>query len=279
MSVISIAIQKGGSAKTTTTVNLAAALLRQGKKVLLIDSDPQCNLGQSLGLTSETAVNLYTAYKQEIAGVKSDLRSAIIKTKSGLQLIPSSLELAMAEQELVGKFNREQTLRNKMLKPIRSEFDYIFIDCPPSFGLLTVNALAASDLLLIPLQAEFLPLNGVQSFFRLLEMMEDIPNMQLSVAGFVLTKFSDRKKLNQEIKQKLDTDFGTKVFNTHIRTDIRLAMAQKAGMDIFSFAPGSAGAADYAALAHEFLEKTVKTGISVNHQQEANAGEVIAHFH
>src|SRR5689334_25422346 len=131
MPVISIAIQKGGSGKTTTAVNLAAALHRSGKKVLLVDTDPQCNLSQSLGVPAETGINLYTEYKKEIIGKKSDLRSAVIETKSGLKLIPSSLELALAEQELVGKFNREQTLRNKMLRSVITDYDFIFIDCPP----------------------------------------------------------------------------------------------------------------------------------------------------
>ena len=200
MPTISIAIQKGGSGKTTTAINLAAALQHLGKNVLLIDADPQCNLSQSLGINDDQEVNLYTEFKKEITGKKSDLRNAVITTKCGLKLISSSLELAMTELELVGKFNREQTLRNKMLKPIVHDYDFILIDCPPSFGLLTVNALVASDYVIIPLQAEFLPLKGVQSFFQLIDMMKDIPNMELTVAGFVLTKFSERKKLNKEIK-------------------------------------------------------------------------------
>src|SRR5690348_17154992 len=123
MPVVSFAIQKGGSCKTTSTVNLAAAIHRLGKKVLLVDTDPQCNLSQSLGINEETEINLYTEYKKEITGKKSDLRQAIITTASGLELIPSSIELALAEQELVGKFNREQTSRNKMLKPIVNDYD------------------------------------------------------------------------------------------------------------------------------------------------------------
>lgn len=255
MSVISCAIQKGGSGKTTTALNLAAALHRKGKNVLLVDTDPQSNLSQSLGITEECEINLYTEYKKEITGVKSNLRNAIIETRSGLKLIPSSLELAMAELELVGKFNREQTLRNKMLKPLVPEYDYIFIDCPPSFGLLTVNALVASDYVIIPLQAEFLPLKGVQSFYKLLEMMKDIPNLKLSVAGFVLTKFSERRNLNREIKEMLEHGFDARVFNHYIRTDIKLAGAQKKGVDIFNFAAGSHAAQDYEALAGEFIEK------------------------
>src|SRR2546423_15304913 len=134
MSVISVAIQKGGSGKTTTTVNLAAALHRGGKKVLLIDADPQANLTYSLGVSDDSEINLYTEYKKEIVGEKSDLKQAIIETNSGLPLIPSSIELANAELELVSKFAREHTLRNRMLRPIVNDYDFIFIDCPPSFG-------------------------------------------------------------------------------------------------------------------------------------------------
>jgi chromosome partitioning protein len=254
MPIVSIAIQKGGSGKTTTAVNLAAALQRSGKSILLIDSDPQCNLSQSLGIHEEKEINLYTEFKKEITGKKSDLSSAVITTNCGLKLIPSSLELAMTEIELVGKFNREQTLRNKMLKPIVNDYDFILIDCPPSFGLLTVNALVASDYIIIPLQAEFLPLRGVHSFFQLINMMKDIPNLELTVAGFVLTKFSERKKLNREIKEMLEKEFDAPVFNSFIRTDINLALAQKKGMDIFTFAPGCNGAKDYEALAGEFFK-------------------------
>ncbi|HEX4850860.1 MAG TPA: ParA family protein, partial [Puia sp.] len=157
--------------------------------------------------------------------------------------------------------------RNKMLKPIVHEYDFILIDCPPSFGLLTVNALVASDYVIIPLQAEFLPLKGVHSFFHLLDMMKDIPNLHLEVAGFILTKFSERKKLNREIKETLEHEFDAKVFNTFIRTDIRLAAAQKKGLDIFSFAPGSHGSEDYEKLANELMEKLDH---SIRHSTEEN---------
>jgi chromosome partitioning protein len=255
MPVISVANQKGGVGKTTTIVNLAAALQRIDNNILLIDADPQCNLTQSLGVYEEQEINLYTEFKKEITGKKSDLQSTVITTQCGLKLIPSSLELAMTELELVGKFNREQTLRNKMLKPILPDYDFILIDCPPSFGLLTVNALVASDYVVIPLCAEYLPLKGVHSFFKLIEMMRDIPHLNLAIAGFVLTKFSDRKRLNREIKEILELEFDAKVFSSFIRTDINLALAQKKGVDIFSFAPGSHGANDYEALAYELMDR------------------------
>ena len=144
MSVISIATQKGGTAKTTTALNLAAALQRKGYSVLLIDSDPQANLTYSLGVPDDCAINLYTEYKTEISGQASNLKKAIIETTSGLKLIPSSFNLGNAEQELVSKLARESTLRKRMLRPIVNEYDFIFIDCPPSFGMLTINAVAVN---------------------------------------------------------------------------------------------------------------------------------------
>ena len=153
MPVISVAIQKGGSGKTTTAINLAAALYREGKTVLLIDADPQANLTQSLGIPDEPERNLFTELSKEISGEGSHLRDVIIQTKSGLEVIPSSSELAGAELELVSVYGREQIF-SWMLEEVKNNYDYIFIDCPPAIGMLTVNALVASDYILMPLQAE-----------------------------------------------------------------------------------------------------------------------------
>ena len=165
MPIISVAIQKGGSGKTTTTINLGAALHNAGQKVLLIDADPQANLSQSLGLKEEPEFNLYSEIKKEITGEGSDIKKAIVEIRPGFSIVPASIELADAEMELVSAYSREQVL-SWILKPVVKEYDFIFIDCPHSIGMLTVNALVACDLVLIPLQAEFLPLKGVQSFMR-----------------------------------------------------------------------------------------------------------------
>jgi chromosome partitioning protein len=262
MPVISVAIQKGGSGKTTTVVNLAAALYRRGYSVLVIDSDPQANLTYSLGVSDEQEINLYTEYRKEIMGQKSSLKDSIIETRSGLRLIPSSIELANAELELVSKFAREYTLRNRMLSQVIKDYDFILIDCPPSFGMLTVNALVASDHVLIPLQGEFLSKKGVESFLRLIGTMKEMLNVKTEVAGFILVKFSPRKKMNNEIQQWLEENFRQKLFTTFIHTDIRLAMAQKRGEDIFSYAINSTGARDYNNLADEFL-RVILPGIPV----------------
>ena len=263
MPVISIATQKGGTAKTTTTVNLAAALQRQGYSVLVIDSDPQANLTYSLGVPDDCDRNLYTEYKVEIMGQVSNLRKTIVETKSGLKLIPSSINLGNTEQELVSKLAREQTLRKRMLRPIINDFDFILIDCPPSFGMLTVNALVASDYVLVPLQGEFLPRKGVESFLKQVNTLKETFELEIKLAGFLLTRYSPRKKMNVEIKNWLEDNFPNKLFRTFIHTDIRLAAAQKNGTDIFSYAPNATAAGDYEELAHEFLAGiSSETGIA-----------------
>jgi chromosome partitioning protein len=254
MSVISLSIQKGGSGKTTTAVNLAAALLRKGYSVLVIDSDPQANLTYALGVSDDLPTNLYSEYKKEIVGQKANLKESIVVTRCGIHLIPSSIDLANAEMELVSKFSREQTLRNRMLKPVVNDYDFILIDCPPSFGMLTVNALVASDYILIPLQGEFLPQKGVESFLKLLGTMKEILGIRPELAGFLLTKYSPRKKLNVEVRGWLEQNFHDKLFKTFIHTDIRVATAQKKGEDIFTHAPHSQAAVDYERFTDELLE-------------------------
>jgi chromosome partitioning protein len=254
MPIISVAIQKGGSGKTTTTINLGAALQLSGKKVLLIDADPQANLSQSLGMKEEPEFNLYSEIKKEITGEGSDIKKAIIDIRPGLSIVPASIELADAEMELVSVYSREQVL-SWILKPVEKDYDYIFIDCPHSIGMLTVNALVACDQVLIPLQAEFLPLKGVQSFMRQFESIKKRLNPKINLMGFVLTKFDERKKMNHSIRQQLETAFGRRVFQTHIRTCISLAKAQEAGIDVFSFDKNSNAAKDYKLLAEELIAK------------------------
>ena len=254
MPIISIAIQKGGSGKTTSTINLAAALQRQGKTLLLIDADPQANLSQSLGIEDEPQHNLYTELKKEMSGEPSDIRKAIVEITPGFSVIPASIELAGAEIELVSVYSREQILRS-LLEPIIGEYDFIFIDCPHAIGMLTINALVASDYVLMPLQGEFLPLKGVHSFMRHFDIIRKKLNRNLELLGFVLIKYDERKLMNTRVKESLEKMFDNKVFKTVIRTNMQLAKAQEAGTDIFNFDKRSNGAIDYGNLAEEFLNR------------------------
>lgn len=254
MTIVSIAIQKGGSGKTTTAINLAAALHRMGKTVLLIDADPQANLSQSLGIVDEPERNLFTELKKEISGENGDLKAAVVASSTGLPVVPSSIDLAGAELELVSVYGREQVF-TWMLEPLASSYDFVFIDCPPAIGMLTVNALVASQYVLMPLQAEYLPLKGLRSFMHHFTTVKSKLKKDLEVLGFVLTRYDERKVMNRQVYQTLEREFGEKVFRTRIRNNIQLAKAQEAGMDIFNFDGRSHGAEDYEELAREFLEK------------------------
>jgi chromosome partitioning protein len=249
MAIISIAIQKGGCGKTTTAINLAAALLRQEKKVLLIDADPQASLSEALG--AHSGYNMYTELSKEIRGDDGDLEKAIVLTKSGLSVIPPGAELTNAEMELVTAFGREQMFA-WLLEKLKPRFDFIIIDCPPSVGMLAVNALVASDFVLIPLHPEFLPFKGVAGFMHHFRNLRKL-NKRIEVLGVVLTRYDERKIMNRQVFHQLEEEFGEKVFRTRIRNSISLAKAQEAGTDIFNYDHRSHGAEDYAELAIEFL--------------------------
>jgi chromosome partitioning protein len=201
----------------------------------------------------EPEPNIYHLLKQEASGKACNPDAAILHS-SGLDLLPASLELASAELELVSVYGREHIL-SQILQRLTSTYDFVLLDCPPSIGMLTVNALVASHFILMPLNAEFLSLKGANSFLRHLTLIQRL-NSSIAVLGFVLTRYDSRKTMTREVEDRLKQDYGVdKVFNTHIRNSIALAKAQQAGVDVFSFDQKSNGAQDYLALATEFLSK------------------------
>jgi len=222
MKVISIANFKGGVGKTTTAINLASGMVLQKQKVLLIDIDPQANLTQSLGLTDEIETSIYTVLRKEAFGEKTQILDARLYVQR-LDLIPAALELASAELELASVYGREQIL-TQLLRRVKN-YDYVLIDCPPSMGMLTINAMVASHYVLIPLQAEFLPLKGVRSFLKHFEVIKKL-NKHLELLGFILTKYDNRKTMNRQVRAQLEQEFSQgQVFCTRIRTNIALAKA------------------------------------------------------
>lgn len=246
--VISLSNHKGGVGKTTSTVNISVGLSRMlHKRVLVIDMDPQANLTQSLGVEGNPQHNIYGALTGSYA-----LHPIIIE--ENLHIIPATLDLSGAEVELSAETGREFILR-ELIDPLRSQYDYILIDTPPSLGLLTVNALTASDHIYIPLQAQYLALQGLTKLLEVVERIRKRLNRHLSLGGVFITQYDQRKVLNREIAQTIREHFKDKVFQTVIRDNIALAEAPSTGKDIFAYNSRSYGAEDYLELCKEIIAK------------------------
>ncbi len=243
---ISISNHKGGVGKTTSTINIGAALHQLGKKVLLVDLDPQANLSQSLGII-DVEHDIYESLSK-----KSKLKP--YSYKEGFDLIPSCLNLSGAEIELSSSIGREYILK-KLIDEIKDNYDYILIDCPPSLGLLAINAFAAADEILIPAQAEFLSTQGLTKLIEVIGEIRCDLNKNLKVAGIIITQYDSRKNLNKEVVDFIDSEFKNEVFNTKIRNNIALAEAPAMSMDIFSYNPKSNGTSDYMELTKEILKR------------------------
>jgi len=248
MKTIAIANQKGGVGKTTTTLNIGAGLAQLGKKVLLVDLDPQAHLTYSMGiLAHELTRTVYQVLKGE-ATVED-----VILDRNGVKLIPSTLDLSGAEIELSGLPGREFLLKEGINRP--RGFDFILIDCPPSLGLLTLNAFTTAKEIYIPLQMEFLSLQGMGKLTQTIDVVKKRLNKDLTITGVIGTRFDSRKVLNREIEDKVKAHFGDKVFKTLIRENISLAEAPSFGKSIFEYRPESHGAEDYLALCREIIER------------------------
>lgn len=250
MKVISVFNQKGGVGKTTTNINICSYLAMKGYKILTIDIDPQGNTTSGFGIDkANIEKSIYNIMTENI-----DLKDVILKSEliENLYIAPSTIELAGAEIEIIEMKNRETILKNK-IKNLDSEYDYIFIDCPPSLGLLTINSLCASDSVLIPIQAEFYALEGVGQLVNTIELVKKSLNRNLYVEGVILTMFDNRTKLSNEVYNEVDKYFMNKVYKTTIPRNIRLAEAPSFGLPILLYDNKCKGAEYYNSLTDEFI--------------------------
>lgn len=255
--VIAVANQKGGVGKTTTTINLGYSLSAAGKKVLCIDMDPQSNMTSGFGIDS-SSINC-TTYNILIEG--KDIREAYIKLEdmSGITIVPSSIQLAGAEIELVPMLSREFRLKNS-INEIKEDFDYILIDCPPSLGLLTINALTAADSILVPIQCEYYALEGLTQLMNTINLIKKNINHSLEIEGVVLTMFNARTNLSIQVVDEVKKYFKGKVYGTIIPRNIRLGEAPSFGKPISLYDPHSKGAEAYEELAKELIERNGEAG-------------------
>ena len=249
--IIAIANQKGGVGKTTTSVNLSAALSLMGKRVLLVDCDPQGNASSGMGVSKATRPNTYDMLISDKTAAE-----CVVQTEYG-DVIPASKELAAASVELINADRREYVLKDK-ISALYSEYDYIFLDCPPSLELLTVNALVAADSVLIPMQCEYYALEGIADLLTSIKMCSKRLNKRLSIEGIVLTMYDSRANLTLQVENELRKHLGDKVYTTVIPRSVRLSEAPSHGIPGVVYDRVNRGSKGYMALAAEFLKRNEK---------------------
>mgnify|MGYP002529879964 FL=1 len=247
--IISVANQKGGVGKTTTTVNLCAILAKKNKKVLLIDADPQGNATSGLGAEKDAEFSTYDILVSDVE-IKDAIQDTIIKN---LKICPANMNLAGAEVELVSMMSREQRLKEK-LDLVKEKFDYIFIDCPPSLGLITLNSFTASNSVLIPIQCEYFALEGLGQLLNTINLVKKHLNKNIKIEGALLTMYDIRTNLSNQVVKEVKRYFENKVYKTVIPRNVRLSEAPSYGMPITEYDPRSKGAKSYMKFAKEFLK-------------------------
>lgn len=247
--IIAVANQKGGVGKTTTSINLSVALANAGKKVLLVDADPQANATSGLGIDLKTLTN--SIYECLINSANP--HDAILETKTkNLYILPSDIDLVGAEIEMLNMPDREQLLQ-RTLKPIINEYDYIIIDCSPSLGVITVNALTACHSVLIPVQCEYFALEGISKLLNTVRIVKGGLNPNIQVEGFLLTMYDNRLRLSQQVVEEVKKHFGGLVFNAVIARNVRISEAPSYGMSVIDYDKNSKGAQAYIELAQEII--------------------------
>lgn len=247
--IVSIANQKGGVGKTTTSINLSTVLAKRGKKVLLMDADPQGNATSGLGINKEQQFSVYDVLIEDIE-VENTLQSTIVKQ---LDLCPSNINLAGAEVQLVSMEEREYRLKKK-IDNIKDKYDFIIIDCPPSLGLVTLNAFTASDSVLIPIQCEYYALEGLGQLLNTIDLVKRHMNKSLQVEGALLTMYDARTNLSNQVVKEVKKYFGDKVYKNVIPRNVKLSEAPSYGMPITMYDPRSKGAKSYEKFAKEFIK-------------------------
>ena len=244
--IISLLNHKGGVGKTTSAINIGAGLVELGKRVLLIDLDPQANLSLSLGIPRQK----YSIYE----AVRGESELVPFEIKDGFDVVTSNLDLSGAEMELINEAGREFILR-ELFEPVSDDYDFIIIDCPPSLGLLTLNALTSSHYVYIPLQTEFLALQGLTKIKQVIDKVRFRLNKKLQIGGVIATMYDHRKVLNRDVVETIRKYFGEKVFDTLIRDNVALAEAPAQRKDIFRYNKSSNGAKDYLKLCKEIIQR------------------------